>query len=209
MIEIRSYRRVFDLERRIYRLDRLRLNPSGIPVRGVVYAIALLILSTLSSRLPMLGGLAKGVPWYIRDVAIPCAGAACLTAIRVEGRNWGTAAWALARFGRAPRRLAALRPTDANRGWWLPEPLLMLLDGSERACRVRYRGPGVVRIAVEHQRTGTREAGRVGLRRLFGRRRLVVRERAGGIRRPTAAVIELHRKTTLVYFASPDRDRDR
>ncbi len=35
MMEIRSYRRVFDLERRIYQVDRLRLNPSGVPVRGV------------------------------------------------------------------------------------------------------------------------------------------------------------------------------
>jgi hypothetical protein len=33
-MEIRSFRRVFDLERRIYRVDRLRLNPGGIPVRG-------------------------------------------------------------------------------------------------------------------------------------------------------------------------------
>ena len=29
--EIRSYRRVFDLERRIYSIDRLRLNPGGVP----------------------------------------------------------------------------------------------------------------------------------------------------------------------------------
>ena len=35
MIEIRSYRRVFDLERRIYSIDRVRLNPGGVPVRGV------------------------------------------------------------------------------------------------------------------------------------------------------------------------------
>ena len=38
-IEIRSYRAVFDLERRIYRVDRLRLNPGGVPVRGVVYCL--------------------------------------------------------------------------------------------------------------------------------------------------------------------------
>ena len=37
MMEIRSYRRVFDLERRVYSVDRLRLNPSGVPVRGIVY----------------------------------------------------------------------------------------------------------------------------------------------------------------------------
>jgi hypothetical protein len=37
-MDIRSYRAVFDLERRIYRIDRLRLNPSGVPVRGVIDA---------------------------------------------------------------------------------------------------------------------------------------------------------------------------
>ena len=41
-MEIRSYRAVFDLERRIYRIDRLRLNPAGVPVRGIVYFLALL-----------------------------------------------------------------------------------------------------------------------------------------------------------------------
>ena len=42
MIEIRSYRRVFDLERRVYSVDRLRLNPGGVPVRGIVYLLAIL-----------------------------------------------------------------------------------------------------------------------------------------------------------------------
>ena len=42
-MEIRSYRRVFDLERRIYRVDRLRLNPGGVPVRGVVYFLVILV----------------------------------------------------------------------------------------------------------------------------------------------------------------------
>ena len=37
-IEVRSYRTVFDLERRLYRIDRLRLNPGGVPVRGIVTA---------------------------------------------------------------------------------------------------------------------------------------------------------------------------
>ena len=42
---IRSYRRVFDLERRIYRVTRIRLNPGGIPIRGVVYLLALVVLA--------------------------------------------------------------------------------------------------------------------------------------------------------------------
>ena len=59
-MEIRSYRRVFDLERRIYRIDHLRLNPSGVPVRGVVYFLALLAGVLLAARLPGAGVLARG-----------------------------------------------------------------------------------------------------------------------------------------------------
>ena len=56
MIEIRSYRAVFDLERRIYRVDQLRLNPGGIPVRGVVYFLAILAATLLASSLPLRRG---------------------------------------------------------------------------------------------------------------------------------------------------------
>ncbi len=55
MIEIRSYRAVFDLERRIYRVDQLRLNPGGIPVRGVVYFLAILA-GYVDRRRPAAGG---------------------------------------------------------------------------------------------------------------------------------------------------------
>ena len=65
MIEIRSYRAVFDLERRIYRVDQLRLNPGGIPVRGVVYFLAILAATLIAGGLPLVGaavGAAAVVP---------------------------------------------------------------------------------------------------------------------------------------------------
>ena len=72
-MEIRSYRAVFDLERRIYRVDRLRLNPGGIPVRGVVYFLAIL-LATLIAGQPAAGGSGdRALPWYLRDLALPAA----------------------------------------------------------------------------------------------------------------------------------------
>ena len=43
MIEIRSFRRVFDLERRVYSVDRFRLNPAGVPVRGILYLLVALL----------------------------------------------------------------------------------------------------------------------------------------------------------------------
>src|ERR1700685_3026622 len=92
VIEIRSYRAVFDLERRIYRIDRLRLNPGGIPVRGVVYFLAILLAVLLAARLPLLAVVARALPWYLRDLALPGASAATLTVIRVEGRPFHLAA---------------------------------------------------------------------------------------------------------------------
>jgi hypothetical protein len=96
-MEIRSYRPVFDLERRIYRVDRLRLNPGGVPLRGVAYFLSLLAASAIASRLPGASALTRLVPWYLAYVAAPAAGAAVLTAIRLEGRPFHIAAQALAR----------------------------------------------------------------------------------------------------------------
>lgn len=199
-MEIRSYRAVFDLERRIYRVDRLRLNPGGIPLRGIAYFLALLAASALASRLPGVSALAALVPWYLGYVAAPAAGAAVLTAIRLEGRPFHIAAQALARHRLTPNRLAcwrvcAPRPVDrsgAQRARWWPPALVLLPDGSDaRMRRLRYTGPGAVLVRVHHERVEA--AGPV-----IGRRaRLRLRERAN--RRPLdqGQVIALARGTRL------------
>jgi hypothetical protein len=155
MTEIRSYRRVFDLERRIYSVDRLRLNPAGVPVRGVVYFLAILAASLLAGALPLLGGLVSGLPWYIHDLALPGALATVLSVIRVEGRAFHLAAYALVRHWLGPRRLIGTRACPAFGARWRPRELLMLPDGSDaRPRRMRYTGPGAVLVAVEHERRG-------------------------------------------------------
>ena len=153
MTEIRSYRNVFDLERRIYRVERLRLNPGGVPLRGVVYFLTILALALLAGRLPLIGAFARILPWYARDVAIPGAMAALLTLIKIEGRSFHLAALALLRFAFGPRKLSGLRPyTAADRRWRLEE-LVVLADGSEaRLRRLRYTGPGAVLVGTAHVR---------------------------------------------------------
>ena len=79
MIEIRSYRAVFDLERRIYRVDQLRLNPGGIPVRGVVYFLAILATTLIAGSLPLVDAAVGALPWYLRDLALPVASATVLS----------------------------------------------------------------------------------------------------------------------------------
>jgi hypothetical protein len=155
MTEIRSYRRVFDLERRIYSVDRVRLNPGGVPVRGVVYFVLLLALGLLAAGMPLAGALARAVPWYLRDVALPAAGATVLSALRLEGRSFHQAAHALARYRIGPRRLAGMRRCGAVGERWRPQEVLMLPDGSDgRLRQLRYTGPGAVRVSIEHERRG-------------------------------------------------------
>jgi hypothetical protein len=176
-IEIRSYRSVFDLERRIYRIDRLRLNPGGIPVRGVVYLIAIVLATLLAARLPLLGAVAGALPWYVRDLALPAAAAALLTVVRIEGRPFHLAAGALLRHATGPRRLAGARPCLEPGRRWYPPDIAILPDGSDsRLRRLRYSGPGAVLVTVAHERA---EYGR-GPSIVPGRRaRLVVRALPG------------------------------
>lgn len=195
MMEIRSYRRVFDLERRIYTVDRLRLNPGGIPVRGVVYFLAIAAATVIAGRLPLLGALARALPWYARDVALPAAWAALLTAVRVEGRPFHLAAAALARHWSGPRHFVGARPSRPGAcspgRRWLPEEIVMLPDGSDgRMRRLRYTGPGAVLVAVEHERavSGTGLLGPVARRA-----GLAVRELPGARAGARGEVIVLER----------------
>lgn len=164
--EIRSYRCVFDLERRLYRIDRLRLNPAGVPLRGIVYFLALLGTVLLVGALPLIGLLVRMLPWYLRDVGGPGACAALLTLIKVEGRPFHLAALALVRYGIGSRELSGLRPCrSADRHWRLDE-LVVLADGSDsRLRRLRYSGPGTVLIRAAHVRSSRRRGFVRGLMR--------------------------------------------
>lgn len=130
MIEIRSYAPVFALERRIYRIDRLRLNPAGVPVRGVVYFLVLLAAAGLAGVLPLAGSAVALVPWYVRDLALPLGGAAIAGSMRPDGRTFHLAALSLVRFGMAPRQLAGVRArADWERRWRPPEIVFLPAGG--------------------------------------------------------------------------------
>ena len=177
-MEIRSYRAVFDLERRIYRVDRLRLNPGGVPVRGVVYFLALLATVLVVGRAPLLRTVSGALPWYMIDVALPGASAALLTVIRIEGRPFHLAAQALLRHRMQSRQTVGLRAARTGSGGvgaglgarWYPSEILLLPDGSDAGMRrLCYTGPGAVLVTLAHERIES--PGRVGMRP-----RLTVRE---------------------------------
>jgi hypothetical protein len=171
VIEIRSYRRVFDLERRIYSVDRLRLNPGGVSVRGIVYFLVLLIGGLLAAGLPLLGPIVGVLPWFLRDLALPGACATVLSVIRIEGRVFHLSAQSLVRYWTGPRRLMGTRRCESVGAFWRPQEIVMLPDGSDsRMRRLRYTGPGAVLVSVEHERCGramelgSRGTARPGLR---------------------------------------------
>lgn len=181
-VEIRSYRRVFDLERRIYRIDRVRLNPGGIPVRGLLYFIASLLCALFVRRLPLVGALQQILPWYLADVAFPALVATLLSALRIDGRPFHVAARTIARYACGPRRLERFTPTVRFGARWHPPELIVLPDGSDaRMRRLRYTGPGVVLIAPAHLRAHY-VRGRIA--RLLGRPELILSELSE--RRPPA-----------------------
>lgn len=151
-MEIRSYRAVFDLERRIYRIDRLRLNPTGVPVRGVVYFLAAAALCALISAAPGVDLIAGAVPWYMREIALPGGLAALLAMLRIDGRPFHIAARSMLAHAAAPREVLGCG-LPAPAAIWRPEPLLLLPDGSDaRMRRAAYVGPGAVLVAVAHER---------------------------------------------------------
>lgn len=189
MTEIRSYRNVFDLERRIYRVDRLRLNPGGVPVRGIVYFLAMLVVMLLAGRLPLIGALVRVLPWYVLDVAMPGASAALLTLIKIEGRSFHLAVFALLCYAIGSRELAGLRPRVAADRRWRPHELVVLADGSDsRLRRLRYIGPGAVLVRAAHIRSVSRR-GLIG--RLARRPNITLATLPGGRRPMRGQVIAL------------------
>ncbi|MGA7704123.1 MAG: hypothetical protein WB998_04430 [Solirubrobacteraceae bacterium] len=199
-MEIRSYRRVFDLERRIYRIDRLRLNPSGVPLRGILYCLVLVALTLAISSLPVIGAAVKAMPWYMRDLGLPGASAAVLTMIRIEGRPAHLTLRSLLGFACGPRHVVGARACRSSECFssgqrWYPPPLLCIPDGSDaRLRRLRYSGPGAVLVTVAHQRAEWR-VGAVG--RLLGRDEMTIDELPGGGSLAKGQVIALRRGARL------------
>jgi hypothetical protein len=109
-LTIRSFRIVFDLERRIHKVDRWRIpTPYGVPLRGVAYWAAALIATLLLGRLPLAGELTGALSFPIRFVILPVAVAFALARVRVEGRPAHTAIAGWLRFRLSSSRLAGLR----------------------------------------------------------------------------------------------------
>jgi hypothetical protein len=167
-VEVRSYRTVFDLERRLYRIERLRLNPGGVPVRGVVYTVVVSVAVGVIAALPVLGWLPRLLPWPARQLLVPTVVAAALAIVRVDGRPCHVALRSLVALLLGPRRLSAWQRVARGSARWRPPDVVVIPDGSEALPRrARFRGPGAVGVAIGHE-LRPRQRRRVTLHPLLG-----------------------------------------
>lgn len=156
-ILIRSFRVVFDLERRIHRVDRFRIPlPYGLPLRSIGYAGAAL-LTVLLMRASPAGSALNGVPAPIAFVLFPMAAAYALTQLRLDGRpvHAGGAAWLV--FVLSPKLVAAGRAISRD-AQALGDLTVVADERCARYRRARIIGPGVVLLrypAATRQRGST------------------------------------------------------
>jgi hypothetical protein len=153
-MEIRSFRVVFALERRIHRVDRFRIPlPYGLPVRAAVYALVALALIVLAGRLPAVGELIAVLPAPLRFVALPAAIGFVLSRARVDGRPAHRFLVSYARHRRAPRYISAFRRIDPpGQAVRFTEPITFVSDWR------RVVGPARLRLSepaeLEERRGG-------------------------------------------------------
>jgi hypothetical protein len=146
-LQIRSYRVIFDLERRIYRVDRWRLPVSwGVPLRSLGYGAAALLAVLLAHQLPLLGDAIRALPAPVRLLFVPGGIAYALTAVRVDGRPAHTGALALARHWLGPRWVAAFESCGEHPGsvFRFDDLTLSPDEGGPRLRRARVAGPATV-----------------------------------------------------------------
>jgi len=145
-VTIRSFRLAFELERRIFKVDRWRLPFAyGVALRSVGYAAAALAAIVVLTRLPAAGPLLAVVPAPLKFVVAPLAAAYALTRVEVDGRPAHRVAAAWGRHVATPSRLAAFRRIDAPGRAALLDALTLAAD--ERSGRYRravVRGPATI-----------------------------------------------------------------
>ena len=148
---IRSYRRVFEVDRRIYRVDRWALPvPGGVPLRAVGYFAATLLAVIVAGALPATGELVGTMSAPIRFVVVPLAVAVLGTQAAPDGRAAHRFAWDWLRFRVRARRRCSGRVValEGEPIAWDGE-LALRFDGHDaRLHHGRVRGPARVTFNV-------------------------------------------------------------
>jgi TcpE family len=148
---IRSYRRVFEVDRRIYRVDRWALPvPGGVPLRGLGYFAATLALVVLLGPLPAIGDLLGVLSPPLRYVVLPLAIAVLATQAAPDGRSAHRFAGDWLRLRLRARRRSSLRPVPLE-GEAVPWHGLLATRWDEHGAqlhRARVRGPALIAFSA-------------------------------------------------------------
>jgi hypothetical protein len=142
-VTLRSYRRVFKIEHRVYRVDRWVLPmPGGVPLLGIAYFVGIFLTVLILSALPGTNLIANAVSMPIRYVVVPLVLAALAMQVAPDGRATPLFAWSWITL--RYRQQAAVRDGRATR-WATRLPVAWdLTSPVTRRCRVT--GPAVVRF---------------------------------------------------------------
>jgi hypothetical protein len=156
---VRSYRRVFRFDRRIYRVDRFAIPvPGGLPLVGLLWFLGALLTVLLASHLPVLGSLLGALSPPLRYLILPAAVAVLATQLAPDGRS--APRFALTWLGgrtRARRQSAGRKLADDQERALRARTIDVQPDHhSARLRRARVRGPAQVSfrdpVRVSHRR---------------------------------------------------------
>jgi hypothetical protein len=144
---IRSYRRVFEVDRRIYRVDRWALPvPGGVPLRGLAYFAATICLVVVLGALPVTGELVAVLTAPLRYVVLPLAVAVLGTQAAPDGRTAHRFArdWLRLRLRARRRSAGRVVPLEGEPVPWHGVLAARWDAHSARLHRARVRGPAMV-----------------------------------------------------------------
>ena len=146
-IQLRGYRRVFRIERRLFRFDRWRIPyPHGVPLRGIGYFFVLELCALAASRLPLLGAFVALWSPAIPYLTLPALGAFVAMQVRIDGRPPHHVLVGLVRFWASARCLAGLErcPRPGERVLPLEEATVAYDARESFPVKGRIRGPATV-----------------------------------------------------------------
>lgn len=202
-VPIRGYRRVFKVERRLFRFDRWRIPyPHGVPLRGIGYFVAFEFCVLLARSVPILGALLSVLHPSIVYLGLPLVGSVLLMQVRIDGRPPHHVFASLIRFSLGPRCLAGLEPCpDDGESVVVLDGVTVAYDSRESfAVRGRIKGPA--RLVVRYPSTCWFEGAPPWVRGREARRararRYRMRRRSGGRPMLRGKVIQVPRGREVV-----------
>jgi hypothetical protein len=161
-LEIRSFRVVFQLERRLHRIQHWKLPlPYGLPLRGLAYGAIVLALVLALGRLPLVGGVVGVLPPPLRFLLCPVGAGFFLARARVDGRLAHRFLLARGRDRAGARWVSAFRPIEPPGACIrFVHPIVMVPDSSGPGYR-RARLVGPARVLLRYPARATQRGRRL------------------------------------------------